>query len=112
MTTGIDPLAIWIVIFAVAAGTFILRSCFILLFGWVGEIPPPLENALRFVPAAVLAGLAFPAFVSIDGAVVLSLGNERLVAGSVATIVAWRTENMLVTIAVGMVVLWVLVGIL
>lgn len=108
MATGFDAWTLWLVIAAVAAGTYALRSSFILLFGWIGEAPPRLENALRFVPAAVLAGLAFPAFVSLDGGLALSLGNERLIAGALATVVAWRTENMLATIAVGMAALWIL----
>lgn len=106
--TGLDTLAIWVVIVVVAVGTFALRSSFILLFGWVGEIPSRPRAALRFVPAAVLAGLAFPAFVYLDGSLVLSPSNERLIAGGLATVVAWRTENMLATIAVGMAMLWLL----
>lgn len=106
--TALNYLALWIVIAVVAAGTFCLRSCLILLFGWIGAVPARLEAALRFVPAAVLAALAIPAFVVLDGTVALTVTNERLVAGAAGTLVAWRTENMLLTIAVGMTVLWVI----
>jgi len=42
------------------------------------------------------------------GALDLSFGNVRLLAGVLAALVAWRTKNVLLTIAVGMVALWVL----
>ena len=113
MTAGsLNLWAIWMVIAAVAVGTYALRLSFLLLFGWIGEFPARLKTALRFVPAAVLAGLAFPAFVYLDGSLVLSAGNERLIAGGIATVVAWRTENMLATIAVGMATLWLLGAVL
>jgi branched-subunit amino acid transport protein len=103
---GLGTWAIWGVIVAVAVGTFALRSSFILLFGWVGELPSRPRAALRFVPAAVFAGLAFPAFVYLDGSLVVSASNERLIAGGFATAVAWRTENMIATIVAGMATLW------
>ena len=108
--TVADPgrTALWLAIVVVAIGTFVLRSSLILLFGRTGELPSRLRAALRFVPAAVLAALAFPAFVYLDGSLVLSPSSERLVAGGLATAVAWRTENMLATIGVGMATLWLL----
>jgi branched-subunit amino acid transport protein len=38
----------------------------------------------------------------------VSWGNGRLLAGLIAALVAWRTQNVLWTIGVGMVVLWLL----
>jgi branched-subunit amino acid transport protein len=38
--------------------------------------------------------------------VTLAFETPKLVAGAAAALVAWRTENVLATIAVGMVVLW------
>lgn len=109
--TSLGTWAIWVLIVAIAVGTFALRSSFILLFGWIGELSPRLRAALRFIPVAVLAGLTFPAFVYLDGSLVLS-GNERLIAGGVATVVAWWTENMLATIGIGMTTLWLLGAVL
>jgi len=42
------------------------------------------------------------------GALNLSLGNDRLLAGLVGLLVAWRTRNVLWTVAAGMVALWLL----
>lgn len=90
-----------------AAGTFALRFSFIYLFGKV-EMPDWLRDALKFVPASVLAALVFPALVYSDGALDISLNNIRLLAGIGGALVAWRTKNVLWTILVGMVLFWIL----
>jgi branched-subunit amino acid transport protein len=41
------------------------------------------------------------------GNMAVSVENNYLVAGSVAALVAWRTQNLLLTIVVGMITLWV-----
>lgn len=109
MTTGHGPGAIWLIIVAVGVGTYALRLSFILLLGRLDEVPPRVAGVLRFVPAAVLAALVVPAVVSlsIEPAPALQFDSAKLVAGSVAALVAWRTENVLATIGVGMIVLWV-----
>jgi branched-subunit amino acid transport protein len=43
-----------------------------------------------------------------EGALLLAPTNLRLVAGLIAALVAWRTRRTLLSIGVGMVVLWVL----
>ena len=98
---------IWVVILAASVGTFAIRLSFIALFGRF-DIPPRLEQALGFVPAAVLTALIAPRLVYLNGALALGPGNERLLAGVIAAAVAWRTESMLWTIVVGMVALWTL----
>jgi len=42
------------------------------------------------------------------GTLDLSLGNERLLAGLLAILVAWRTRNVLLAVAAGMIALWLL----
>jgi branched-subunit amino acid transport protein len=91
---------VWAAIVAVGLGTFGLRFSFLYLEGRTGGIPPAAERALRFVPPAVLAALVLPAVVVSDGSVAL-VGNDRLVAGVAAALVAWRTEDILATIAAG-----------
>jgi branched-subunit amino acid transport protein len=65
-----------------------------------------LRQALRFVPAAVLSAIILPEVVQPAGFLDLSLGNERLLAGLVAVVVAWYTRNVLWTIGAGMAILW------
>lgn len=71
-------------------------------------LPPWLLRALRYVPAAVLSAIILPELLLPTGTLDVSLGNERLLAGLVAAIVAWRTRNVFVIVAVGMIVLWLL----
>lgn len=105
-----DPSAytIWVAIALAAIGTYLLRVSFVAIFGRVDSVPPRVTYVLGFVPAAVLAALVAPPILAPDGALALSIENERLLAGGVAALVAWRTEDMLATIVVGMGVLWAL----
>ncbi len=63
-------------------------------------------RALRFVPAAALAALVFPALTHPAGYLDLSVNNFRLLAGLSGAIVAWKTRNVLLTILIGMLILW------
>lgn len=87
--------------------TFATRLSFVLLLARV-QVPPLLVHALRFVPPAVLSAIVASEIFVRDGAPDLSPANPRLLAGAAAAVVAWRTRNVLLTIAVGMAALWVL----
>jgi branched-subunit amino acid transport protein len=63
---------------------------------------------LRFVPIAALTAIITPELLIQQGALNLSVLNTRLIAGAVASLVAYKTRNVLVTIVVGMLVLWLL----
>jgi branched-subunit amino acid transport protein len=97
----------WLLFLLLALGTFGLRLSFIYLFGKI-DMPDWLRRALRFVPTSILAALVFPALAYPNGALDLSLGNIRLLAGIGGALVAWKTRNILWTIAVGMALFWVL----
>jgi branched-subunit amino acid transport protein len=102
-----DSLDLWLVLLLGGLGTYLIRLSFILIFQHV-EIPPYLERMLRLVPPAVFSAIVLPELLVRDGAVQFSFSNLRLVAGLLAAIIALRTRNVLVTIASGMVILWVL----
>jgi branched-subunit amino acid transport protein len=102
-----DPIALWLTFLCIGVITYAIRLSFILLFGKM-VIPSFLMRALRFVPVAVLSAIILPALFLDGSRLNLSLGNARLIAGSIAVVVAWRTRNALLTIVVGMVGLWVL----
>ncbi|MFB6085588.1 MAG: AzlD domain-containing protein [Halodesulfurarchaeum sp.] len=106
MTTSYPPVLLWVAILAIGLLTFGIRVSFIALFSRVNEIPPRVELLLRYVPAAVLAGLVLPALVPIEPAGGPAL--DKLLAGATAAAVAWRTENVLATLAFGMGTLWAL----
>ncbi len=87
--------------------TYAIRLSFILFFSKM-DIPSLLQRAFRFVPVAVLSAIIFPALFLPKGVLVLSFSNARLLAGSIAVVVAWRTKNVLATLVVGMGVLYLL----
>jgi len=101
------PMNIWIAIIGMGLITYALRLGPILLMERI-EIGGTARQALRFVPTAVLSAIIFPELFMPGGTLDISLGNERLLAGLLAGVVAWRTKNVLWTIAVGMAALWLL----
>ena len=87
--------------------TFGMRFSFIYLFGRF-HIPETMRRALHYVPPAVLSAIIFPEILLHDGRLVLTLENDRLLAGLAAVLVAWWTKNTLLTILAGMAALLVL----
>lgn len=106
-----DTAWLWLAVLAVGVVTFSYRLSFILLAERL-RLPGLLRRALRFVPVAVLTAIIVPALVFSQNTLDLSPGNARLIAGVLAVLVAWRTRNMLLTIAVGMGALWLLQALL
>jgi len=91
----------WITMFIVGILTFGIRLSFIVILDrW--QPPKLIERALRFVPLAVLSAIIAPELVLPGGTLDISLGNYRLLAGLVATLVAWKTKNIVWTIVAGM----------
>jgi branched-subunit amino acid transport protein len=100
-----------LVILWMGAVTYAIRVSLILLLGRVA-VPHLMQRALRFVPPAVLSAIIFPELLRPGGTLQLSLSNPRLLAGVLAAAVALRTRNVLLTIAVGMLALWILQAVL
>ncbi len=98
---------LWLTMIAIGMATFAIRFSFIFLFGKI-EIPDTVRRALRFVPPAVLTAIIAPELLMPGEAFDLSLGNERLIAGLLAALVAWKTKNIILTILVGMLALYLL----
>ena len=98
--------AIWLTIIVAGIAAFALRLSFFALPERF-DLPRLLLRALRFVPAAMLSALTLPALLYPGGDYSLFSLDERLLAGFIAAIVAWRTGSVLLTIGVGMASLWV-----
>jgi branched-subunit amino acid transport protein len=98
---------VWLLLICMGIVTYTIRLSLIVLIGRV-DVPPLIQRALRFVPPAVLSAIILPELLRPGGTLDLSFGNVRLLAGVLAAGVAWRTKNVLLTIGVGMVALWVL----
>lgn len=105
---GYGPATVWVIIIAAGVGTYVLKLSFILLLGGIDHVPPSISGVLRFVPPAVLAALIAPEIISLSTAspTAVEFDTAKLAAGIWAGTVAWRTENVLATIGVGMASLW------
>jgi branched chain amino acid efflux pump len=102
-----STLSLWLAVVGAGAVTFALRLSFIALLGRI-ELPLLLSRALRFVPAAVFTAVVVPLLFYVDGALEISIGNERLLAGIAAILIAWRIGSVPLTLVGGMVTLWAL----
>ncbi len=92
---------IWLVMLIGGLLTFGMRFSLIYLFGKF-EVPQTMRRALHYVPPAVLSAIIFPELIYPSGNLDLTFGNTRLLAGIIATLVAWYTKNTLLTILAGM----------
>lgn len=109
----------WLAIVIIGVVTLAMRASFIIGRDHL-RLPALAERGLSFVPVAVLSAIIVPElmikdgefrmpwFMLVDGELQFVLGNVRFAAGVVAIIVAWRTRNAILTIAAGMLTLWVL----
>jgi branched chain amino acid efflux pump len=96
---------IWLILVVAGMLTYLIRLSFIALLGrW--SPPGRISRALRFVPPAVLTAILVPELLIRENH--LMPINPRLLAGAVAAVVAWRTKNVILTIAVGMATLLIL----
>ncbi|MCX6066820.1 MAG: AzlD domain-containing protein [Chloroflexi bacterium] len=96
---------IWIIMIAIGLLTFATRLSFIALLERI-KLPVTFQRALRFVPIAILSAIIAPELGYANNVPALTFGNPRLLAGLVATLVAYRTKNIIWTILAGMVVFW------
>lgn len=88
------------IILSMACITFLTRFLLMALL-CNARVSKGMTEAMRFVPIAVLTSLIVPSLLAPKGHVDLSLTNEYLVAGIVATIVTYRTKALILTIVVG-----------
>jgi len=88
-------MSLWLTILGMAAVTFALRASFLLLPPGV-DMPALFKRALNYVPAAVLTAIWAPEVL---------VSDERLPAGAVAVLVAWRWRATFATIVAGLLAL-------
>lgn len=102
-----DP-RIWFVILAGGVITFLIRLSFIIAFGRL-KLPDWFTRGLRYVPPAVLSAIILPELANWNGQVInISWNNPQILAGIVATAVAWRTRNVVITLASGLICFFLL----
>lgn len=98
---------IYLILLGMALVTALPRVAPMLLLR--AELPVWVKRWLGFVPVAVFMALILPPLLlrETDTTRVLTFG-PALPAGLVGALVAWRTNNVLLTIAAGLVAFWVL----
>jgi branched-subunit amino acid transport protein len=102
-----SPSQILLVFVVIGIATYAIRSSFFILSGRI-ELPRLIRDGLQFIPAAVLTALIIPSLARYEGAIQLTWQNPRLLAGLLAVGVAYKSRNVLLTLAAGMIALWIL----
>ncbi len=93
---------IWWTILAAGVITYTIRLSFIVALERF-KFPDWFSRSLRYVPPAVLSAILVPELADWNGKINLSWQNPQVIAGIVAALVAWRTRNVFLTLAAGMV---------
>lgn len=98
---------LWLIVLGMGAASFTIRMS-MLVFVHHSTLPSAFRDALRFVMPAVMTAIILTQvfYVGDDERFEAGLGNERLAAALAAALVAWLSNNVWLTIGVGMAVLW------
>lgn len=91
---------IWVAIVLAGIGTYAMRASFLVFAHRLADVPPGVQRLLRQIPPAALAAIVVPALLRPEGE--LDLWQPRFLAGLVAALVAWKTRNIALTLAVGL----------
>lgn len=102
-----SQLGLWLTVVGAGLATYAIRLSFVAAHGRIAW-PAWFIRALSYVPVAVLCAFIFPELLVRNNALDVSPFNARLLAGILAALVAWRTQNVWLTIGVGLVALFVL----
>lgn len=97
----------WFVFVIGGIGTYLMRASF-LVFGADVELPTWSRRALKYVAPAVFAAIVAPLVVGSDGLGGLGPPDARVLAATIAALVAWRTGSITSVLVVGMCSLWIL----
>lgn len=94
-------MALTLLILGLALGTYLIRVVPLSILSRV-SLPQWAVDWLRLVPGAVLAASLAQSLLVREERLVFSWTNAHLMAALPAMLVAWRTKNMILTMAVGM----------
>ena len=106
MTSQVDAYgwSLWLIILGMAFVTIMNRAGFILLSGKF-TLPPRVQRALKYAPAAALAAIVIPDMFMAQGHLDISFGNARLYAGLFGFSIAVLARSTLPAIIAGMLAL-------
>ena len=92
---------ILIIILGMAAVTFLTRVGAQVVFRQIG-LPGWVDRWLKHVPTGILTALIVPSLLLPRGYLDLTVGNDYLLAGLLAAVVAYRFRNTGLTMALGL----------
>ena len=95
---------LWLVVAGMAVVTIVNRAGMVLLADYV-KLPPTLQGALRYAPAAALAAIAVPELFVNAGQIDISIHNVKLIAGIAGFAIAMIWRSTVPSIVGGMLVL-------
>ncbi len=98
-------MTLWLTMLGMGAVTFFIRVAPFFALERI-ELPERVRQALVFVPIAVLSAIVAQEVLAPGGDFAIEPGNHRILAALIAGVVAWRTKNVLATVATGMAMLW------
>ena len=98
---GMSALEEILLILGMMSVTFGVRYSVLALSGRM-QFSKQVEQALSFVPVAVLTALCVPILFKPEGSWLLSFNNSHLVAGVVSIVIAAVSRHLLLTIILGM----------
>ena len=93
---------IWFTIILLTVATILTRGFAFYLFGDAIKLPPKIQHALRYAPAAALAAIVAPDLAYSGGVLTLSWMNPKLLAAMGAALFFATTRHLLGAIVIGM----------
>jgi branched-subunit amino acid transport protein len=96
-----DTTRLWVMIFVGGAGTYLLRSGFLLFASKQRDVPPAIAAALRMIPAAALTALVGTVLFATPRDVLVP--SARNLAALIATLVAIKFRRVTLTVLSGLV---------
>ena len=96
-----------LIFLGMAAATYLPRLVPLVALSRI-ELPGIVMRWLAYLPAAILAALIFPGAIQRGGTMDISVGNPGIWALLISFGVAVKTKNLLLTVVVGGVAMYVL----
>lgn len=94
----VNPNSFWLPLLLIEVRNF-SASIFLLLVYWQRRNSPGNYESLAVCALSGICCLVAPSIIFLQGTSSFSLINERFWAGLIATAIAWRTKNMILTIS-------------
>lgn len=96
---------LWLLFVVLGVVSYALRASFVVLQERI-RIPELVSRGLTYVPAAVIGAIVAPLLLPLGEPIDPIVQIPRWSAAAVAILVALRTPNLMVVLAVGMLTLW------